>query len=82
MRLRSTARLFLMFAWSALVLVAAAAPAVAADTPAGEKSDGLAFLDLHRYDLGIFTLIVFGLLMLILWRFAWPKISASRTSRS
>lgn len=54
----------------------------AGDTHAGEKKEGgLSFLALERYDLGIFTLIVFGLLCLILMRFAWPKISEGLTKR-
>jgi len=36
---------------------------------------------LHRYDLGIYTLIVFGLLCLILYKFAWPKISQGLAAR-
>src|SRR5262245_58184935 len=39
----------------------------------GEKSGGLGFAGM-RYDLGIYTLIVFGLVMLILSRYAWPVI--------
>lgn len=60
---------------------------VKADADVGEKKDvekkkdGLAFLALERYDLGIFTLIVFGLLCLILMRFAWPKISEGLAKR-
>ena len=56
--------------------------APAKDPHAGEKKEGgLSFLALERYDLGIFTLIVFGLLCLILMRFAWPKISEGLTKR-
>ncbi len=53
----------------------------AGETHAGEKKGGLSFLALERYDLGIFTLIVFGLLCLILMRFAWPKISEGLAKR-
>ena len=54
----------------------------AGETHAGEKKEGgLSFLALERYDLGIFTLIVFGLLCLILMRFAWPKISEGLAKR-
>lgn len=77
MRPRSPARPFVPFLIAVLALVVLAAePAFAADDPHGKKTEGgLGFLQLERYDLGIFTLIVFGLLCLILWRFAWPKIS-------
>ena len=33
------------------------------------------------YDLGIYTLVVFGLMMLILYWFAWPHISAGLAAR-
>ena len=36
---------------------------------------------LKRYDLGIYTLIVFVLLMVILGKFAWPNISAGLKKR-
>lgn len=80
MRSRSSLR-FLTLCLTAAVLVAATGlPAFASDTP-GEKKGGLSFLDLHRYDLGIYTLIVFGLLCLILYKFAWPKISQGLAAR-
>ena len=53
----------------------------AKDTHAVEKKGGLSFLALERYDLGIFTLIVFGLLCLVLTVFAWPKISVGLADR-
>lgn len=58
--------------WTLVVLVLTASPLLASG---GEKKGGLDFMALERYDLGIFTLIVFGLLFFILMRFAWPKIS-------
>ena len=39
----------------------------------GEEG-GLAFTGLKRWDLGIYTLIVFGLLIFILSKYAWPHI--------
>jgi len=44
-------------------------------------SGGLEFTGLKRYDLGIYTLIVFGLLVLILNKYAWPKISEGLKKR-
>lgn len=78
MRLRSSARPAVLFLLAALAVLATVAPALAANEKHGEEgiqTGGLSFLDLHRYDLGIFTLIVFGLLCAILWKFAWPKIT-------
>jgi F-type H+-transporting ATPase subunit b len=46
-----------------------------------EKKGGLDFLQLERYDLGIFTLIVFGLLVIILSKTAFPKISEGLAKR-
>lgn len=65
----------------AAVLLTASAAAAAADPHAAPKSGGLDFLALHRYDLGIFTLIVFGLLVAILGKFAWPKIAEGLDKR-
>ena len=65
----------------AIVLFATAGPVAASDAPGDKSGGGLSFLDLHRYDLGIFTLIVFGLLCLILYKFAWPKISEGLAKR-
>jgi F-type H+-transporting ATPase subunit b len=39
----------------------------------GEKSGGVSFAGL-RYDLGIYTLIVFAILMFVLAKYAWPHI--------
>lgn len=60
----------------ALLLVALAPSlGLAAGGDHGHK-EGLAggkgaFIDIHRYDLGIYTLVVFGLLFAILAKFAW-----------
>lgn len=81
MRLLTTpARRAVPFLIAAVAILVVGEPAVASDAPAGEGG-GLSFLDLHRYDLGIFTLIVFGLLCVILYFFAWPKISAGLAKR-
>ncbi|MCS6864623.1 MAG: F0F1 ATP synthase subunit B [Gemmataceae bacterium] len=42
---------------------------------------GLSFTGIHRWDLGLYTLIVFGLLIFILSRFAWPHIRAGLEKR-
>ena len=76
MRLRSSARPVVPFLIAVVaLLVVAVEPALASDPADAKGEGGLAFLQLKRYDLGIFTLIVFGLLCAILWKFAWPKIT-------
>jgi F-type H+-transporting ATPase subunit b len=82
MRLRSSARRVVPFLLAAVVLlVVAAGPALAASAAAEGKDEPLGFMDLRRHDLGIFTLIVFGALLLILYRYAWPLISEGLAKR-
>lgn len=65
-----------LFALALLVVLVVAVPAAASADPHahGEKKGGLAFTGIERWDLGVYTLIVFGLLMFVLGKFAWPKI--------
>jgi F-type H+-transporting ATPase subunit b len=63
-----------------LAVLVLAEPALAADH-GGEGEDKLGFLGLKRYDLGIYTLIVFGLLMFVLSRYAWPKMAQGLRKR-
>jgi F-type H+-transporting ATPase subunit b len=42
---------------------------------------GLSFTGIHRWDLGLYTLIVFGILMLVLAKFAWPNIKTGLEKR-
>jgi F-type H+-transporting ATPase subunit b len=47
-----------------------------------EKDEsGLGFTSFKRYDLGIWTLVVFGLLLLVLSKYAWPNIKAGLEKR-
>lgn len=39
-----------------------------------EEKDKTGFMGFKRYDLGIYTLLIFGLLMLVLGKFAWKPI--------
>ena len=75
MRFAFYRRLFVVAAFAMLLL---AAPAFAADAHGGGEKKGildkLEFTGIKRYDLGIYTLIVFGLLMFVLSKFAWPKM--------
>jgi F-type H+-transporting ATPase subunit b len=82
------ARLVPMF----VVALSLLAPAVAfaADKPAGDHAaDGPkpwsqqpgSFIDIHRYDLGIYTLVVFGALFFILAKFAWKPFSEGLAKR-
>jgi F-type H+-transporting ATPase subunit b len=69
---------------AAAALLLAADPVLAAaaggDHPAEEKG-GLSFLQLKRYDLGIWTLVVFLLLLAVLSKFAFPKIAEGLAKR-
>jgi F-type H+-transporting ATPase subunit b len=69
---------FSLFALVVLASLVFAVPAVAADPHAAEKGgnmlDKLSFTGIKRYDLGIYTLVVFGILMFVLSRYAWPHI--------
>jgi len=53
------------------------APKAAADAAgahAQKEEDKTAFMGIKRWDLGIYTLVVFGLLLFILGRYAWGPI--------
>src|SRR5947208_1091831 len=45
------------------------------------KGGGLDFTGIKRYDLGIYTLIVFGILMFVLSKYAWPHIKSGLEKR-
>ena len=47
--------------------------AVGTESAHGEGG-GLEFTGIKRYDLGIYTLIVFGILMFVLSKYAWPHM--------
>jgi F-type H+-transporting ATPase subunit b len=74
-----------LFALALFAVFALAAPALAADAHAGEGGGGmldkLKFTGIKRWDLGLYTLIVFGILMFVLAKFAWPKISKGLAAR-
>ena len=64
-----------LFALAALAVLVFAVPALAADTHAAEKAGGgLDFTGIKRWDLGIYTLVVFFILLGVLYKFAWPNI--------
>ena len=63
-----------------VVVLLLAAPAVAAD-PHGEKKGGLDFTGLKRYDLGIYTIVVFCLLVFVVTKYAWPHIKTGLEKR-
>ena len=67
-------RLFLLVV---LVTVAGAAPALA-----GDAKGPLDFTGLKRWDLGIYTLVVFGLLLWVVRRYAWPHIETGLARRA
>lgn len=82
MRLATLTRLCVLAAFAVLVF---AAPSAAADPHAGHGGGGmldkLEFTGIKRWDLGLYTLIVFGLLMFVLAKFAWPNIRAGLEKR-
>ena len=75
-----TPRLLAAAGLAVAALLLFADPAMAAEAPK-EGEDKLGFLGLKRYDLGIYTLIVFGLLLFILSKYAWPHISEGLKKR-
>ena len=68
-----------------LAVLVFAAPALAADPhghgEGGGMFDKLAFTGIKRWDLGFYTLIVFGLLMFVLSKYAWPHIKTGLEKR-
>ena len=68
------------FVFAMLAVLILAVPALAADTHAGEKG-GLEFTGMKRWDLGIYTLIVFALMIFILTKYAWPHIKTGLEKR-
>lgn len=51
------------------------------EKPKGWHEQPGSFIDIHRYDLGIYTLVVFGLLFLILAKFAWKPFTEGLAKR-
>jgi F-type H+-transporting ATPase subunit b len=68
------------FMFAVFAVLVFALPALAAD-PHGEKKGGLEFTGIKRWDLGIYTLITFGLMMFILAKYAWPHIQTGLENR-
>ena len=72
--------LVVAFMPNAVAEEAVEAPLITTETPAGAEKELPSFFP-KSYDLGIYTLVVFGLMMLILYWFAWPHISAGLAAR-
>jgi F-type H+-transporting ATPase subunit b len=70
----------LVIALAVPVVAFAADPAASHGEKGGHGNPG-EFIDIHRYDLGIYTLIVFGLLFLILAKFAWGPFTQGLQKR-
>lgn len=51
------------------------------EKPKGWHEQPGSFIDIHRYDLGIYTLIVFGLLFFVLAKFAWKPFTEGLAKR-
>jgi F-type H+-transporting ATPase subunit b len=78
--MRSTPFRVLMIATLvAFVLILFPGPLLASEEGGGNgdehASGGLAFTSIHRYDLTIYTLLVFFLLIAVLSKYAWPNIA-------
>jgi F-type H+-transporting ATPase subunit b len=73
------------------LLICGAAASAAADPHAGAHAGGgehgggmfdkLKFTGIHRWDLGLYTLIVFGVLLFVLSKYAWPNIKKGLDKR-
>ena len=67
------------------VALAAPAPGAEGGHAAGESKPWSeqpgSFIDIHRYDLGIYTLVVFGLLFAVLAKFAWKPFTEGLAKR-
>ncbi|MFO0826249.1 MAG: ATP synthase F0 subunit B, partial [Gemmataceae bacterium] len=83
MRLTTTLSFFVLAAVAVLVFVEPAFASAAADHGHGhgEEPGPLDFTGIKRWDLGIYTLIVFGLLIVILSQLAWPSIKEGLEKR-
>jgi F-type H+-transporting ATPase subunit b len=51
------------------------------DSHGGGMLDKLEFTGIKRWDLGLYTLIVFGILMFVLAKYAWPNIKSGLEKR-
>ena len=71
------------FVMALFVVLVLAIPAFAEDAHGGggEKKGGLEFTGIKRWDLGIYTLITFGLMIFILAKYAWPHIKTGLEKR-
>jgi F-type H+-transporting ATPase subunit b len=68
------------FVFAMIAMLVFAVPVLAADPHGGEKG-GLEFTGIRRWDLGIYTLIVFALMIFILSKYAWPHIKTGLEKR-
>jgi F-type H+-transporting ATPase subunit b len=64
-----------------LILVILPAPLLADEHKGGHDETGLEFTGFKRYDLGIWTLVVFGILIFVLSKYAWPHITEGLEKR-
>ena len=76
-------KLFAFVALAVLLAPAFARAAAGSDPGGAAHADEhkSAFIDIHRYDLGIYTLLVFGILFFILAKFAWGPITDGLRAR-
>ena len=73
-----------LLALVAIFWLGAAAPVARAEAAAGHAKadeDPIAFTGYQRWDLALYTLVVFGLVLLVLGKFAFPHIIAGLKKR-
>jgi len=87
MRSADFLRTLVLIALALCVLFVLSAPVLAAEGGhGGEHGDekgkgGLSFTSIHRYDLSIYTLLVFIILLVVLSKYAWPHIKEGLEKR-
>lgn len=79
MRSTDLFRLLTLAALAVFLLAVFPTPLLAEEHAGG--GGGLGFTGFKRYDLGIWTLVVFGLLIFILSKYAWPHIQEGLEKR-
>ena len=87
--MRDLIRYSLMAILAVAVLTVVSSSGMAADpthaaedaNPHGKIQGGVGFFDIKRYDLGIYTLLIFGILFLILGKFAWGPFTEGLAKR-
>jgi F-type H+-transporting ATPase subunit b len=81
MRSTDFSRLLIPTLLAVFLLAVLPSSLLAAEGEHGGEKGGLGFTSIHRYDLFIYTLVVFGILIFILSKYAWPHIKEGLEKR-